>query len=393
MKRITLTLSVLAAMGLTVAACSDDDDKNATVTKAAVVENYANIVYQNYKDSYDDAVELETAINDFTAAPTAAKFDVAKTKWKEARESYGTTEAFRFASGPIDNEDYEAPEGLLNAWPLDEAYIDYVQGGEINANIINNVVLFPQINKAVLEGLNEDGGEKNISVGYHAIEFLLWGQDLTAPSERKAGLRTFEDYVDNGTTASNEGRRRDYLKVCADLLTDHLDYLVQQWKPGGSYRTTFLALNKDVALGNIYNGIVTLAGSELAIERIEAALLAESQEDEHSCFSDNTHRDVALNLEGIINVYKGQYGDIDGPSIEDLVAQASGAIHTSTNTSINNAVAKTEAILKPFDLAIAGGESSAEGAKVRLAITELQTLSVNLLAGAGAINVTVNGID
>lgn len=391
MKRITLTLSVLAAMGLTVAACSDDDDNNTAVTKAAVVENYANIVYQNYKDSYDDAVELEAAINDFTTAPTAAKFETAKTKWKEARESYGTTEAFRFASGPIDNEDYEAPEGLLNAWPLDEAYIDYVAGSETGLNIINNTAI--QITKDVLEGLNEDGGEKNISIGYHAIEFLLWGQDLTAPSERKPGLRTFEDYVDNGTTANNEGRRRQYLNVCADLLTDHLNYLVQQWQPGGDYRNTFLALDKDVALGNIYNGIVTLAGSELAIERIDVALLAASQEDEHSCFSDNTHRDIALNLQGIINVYKGQYGNIDGPSIEDLVKQASAPIHASTDASVNNATTKVAAMLTPFDLAIAGGADSAEGAKVKQVVDELQLLSVNILAGAGAINVTVNGVD
>jgi putative iron-regulated protein len=31
-----------------------------------------------------------------------ANFDAAKSKWKQSREVTGTTEAFRFANGPID---------------------------------------------------------------------------------------------------------------------------------------------------------------------------------------------------------------------------------------------------------------------------------------------------
>jgi len=399
MKKISLSLTLLAAIGLFVAACSDDDNNNTNndAAKAAVVENYANIVYQNYKDAYDDAVELETAITTFTATPTAANFTAAKTKWKESRESYGTSEAFRFANGPIDNEDYQAPEGLINSWPLDENYIDYVMNTEtntvVNNGIINRADLYPTINKAVLADLNGADSEASISVGYHAIEFLLWGQDLTAPIENKPGQRAYTDYINNGTTADNEARRRDYLNACADLLTDNLDYLVQQWKPGGAYRNTFLALDKNVALTNIYLGIITLSDSELPTERMMVALLDGLQEDEHSCFSDNTHRDIALNLQGVINVYQGKYGSIDGPSLEDLVKGASNDIFTSTNTSANSAKTKVAAILTPFDLAIANRETSTEGAKVKAAADEIRVLSQNLLAGAGALGIVVNGIE
>ncbi|KGO85164.1 lipoprotein precursor [Flavobacterium rivuli WB 3.3-2 = DSM 21788] len=398
MKKISLSLTLLAATGLFVAACSDDDNNNITnndATKATVVENYANIVYANYKDAYDDAVELKTAINAFTASPTDANFTIAKTKWRESRETYGTTEAFRFANGPIDNElEYDAPEGLLNSWPLDENYIDYVLNTETNTiengGIINRADLYPNITKQLLEELNGAESEASVSVGYHAIEFLLWGQDLTAPSENKPGQRVYTDYVDNGTTADNEGRRRDYLNICADLLIDNLNYLVQEWKPGGSYRTTFLALDKDVALVNIYLGIVTLSDSELPTERMTVALLNQSQEDEHSCFSDNTHRDIALNLQGIINVYEGKYGNIDGPSLQDLVKAANNDISTTTDTSIAGAKTKVSAILIPFDLAIDGGETSVEGAKVKVAAQQIRTMSQNFLAGAFALGLEVN---
>jgi putative iron-regulated protein len=392
MKNLYPKVAFALFAGLTFFACSsnDNNDSKSVATKKQVIENYSNIVYANYKQAYDDAVLLETAIKTFTTTPTDANFTAAKNAWKVSRESYGTTEAFRFANGPIDGDE-TAPEGLMNSWPLDENFIDYVDGNA-NAGIINDLVQFPLINKSVLEALNEDGGEKNISVGYHAIEFLLWGQDLTAPSAKLPGQRKFTDYVTGITgTAKNQGRRADYLKACADLLTDNLDYLVQQWKSGGTYKTKFLALPENDAIKNIYLGITTLVTAELPIERMEVALENADQEDEHSCFSDNTHRDIALNLQGVINVYQGKYGNVEGASLEDLVKQADAATYDETLTSLNSSTVKVAAILIPFDLAISGGPDSPEGAKVKTAVQQLLNFGATLLKGASKIGITVNG--
>lgn len=392
MKKVVLRTSLFLLLATFTFSCNSTDDNAdniTTVTKKEVVANYANIAYANYKQAYDDAVVLETAINAFTDAPTQANFDAAKSKWKQSRESYGTTEAFRFANGPIDDEN--GPESLMNAWPLDENYIDYVDGASASG-IINDPITFPIIDKAFLEAENENGGEKNISVGYHAIEFLLWGQDLTAPSEKKAGLRPYTDYVVgiNGT-AANQLRRAAYLKVCADLLTDNLEYMVNQWKVDGVYRNTFLALSDDQAIKNIYLGITTLVSAELPVERMYVALGNADQEDEHSCFSDNTHRDIALNLQGVINVYQGKYGTIDGASLEDLVKQVNVDVYNDTDVAVNASLTKVSAILTPFDLAISGGIDSVEGAKVNAAVIALKSLGANLLAGASKIGITVNG--
>ena len=358
------------------------------VTKKQIIENYANIAFANYKKAYDDAVVLETAVATFTTTPTLATFNDAKAKWKISRESYGTTEAFRFANGPVD--DANGPEGFLNSWPMDENFVDYVDGAS-SAGIINNPVLYPTITKAILEGQNaQDIDEKNVSVGYHAIEFLLWGQDLTAPSANQAGQRPYTDYLTTGGTASNQVRRALYLKVCADLLTDNLDYMVNQWKVGGAYRTTFLGLAENVALKNMYLGITTLVSAELPVERMETALGNADQEDEHSCFSDNTHRDIILNLQGVINVYQGKYGTIDGASLEDLVAKANAQANTDTSTALNASLTKANAILNPFDLAISGGITSTEGAKVKAAALEFKNLGSNLLNGATKIGIIVN---
>lgn len=387
MKNSFLKGTLFLTFGLFAVSCSNDSD--GPNEKSLVVKNYADIVYQNYKDAYEDAVTLETSINSFTANPTDANFTIAKNKWLQARESYGTTEAFRFANGPIDDE-IDGPEGLLNAWPLDENYIDYVEGAS-TAGIINATAIYPTIDKNLLEDLNENNGEKNISVGYHAIEFLLWGQDLTAPSANLPGQRPYTDYVVGaGGTATNQARRAMYLTVCADLLTDHLDYLVNQWKEGGMYRTTFLNLPVNTAIKNMYLGITTLVTAELPIERMDVALGNADQEDEHSCFSDNTHRDIYLNLQGVINVYKGKYGMIQGASLENLVKNANLETYNDTSVSIAESLSKVNAILTPFDLAISGGLGSVEGDKVRAAVLQLQDFGSNLLAGATKIGVIVN---
>ena len=393
MKRVFLRFCQFMTVAFLVTSCVNDDDKNLSVTKKQVIENYANIAYANYQKAYDDAVVLETTINTFLATPSDANFTAAKAAWKTSRESYGTTEGFRFANGPIDNEDtkYDAgPEGYINSWPLDENYIDYVNEAS-TSGIINDPTTFPTITKDLLVGENgKNKNEKYVTVGYHAIEFLLWGQDLTAPSAKVPGQRPFTDYLTIGGTAKNQARRATYLKVCADLLTDHLLQVVNEWKVGGTYRNAFLALSEDVAIKNIYLGITTLVSAELPVERMEVAVGNADQEDEHSCFSDNTHRDIALNLQSVINIYRGKYGAIDGASLEDLVKQANTEIYSATDVSINNSLTKVAAILTPFDLAISGGSGSTEGKNVLAAAMEFKLFGANLLAGATKIGIIVN---
>jgi putative iron-regulated protein len=340
-------------------ACKKDEVINSTdadeIERKAVIENYANLVHANYKDALTDAQHLQEKIDEFVANPTEAGFEHCKESWLEARETYGQTEAFRFANGPIDDAD--GPEGLLNAWPLDENYIDYVEGSA-NTGIINDVANFPSISASMLDSLNESGGDKNISVGYHAIEFLLWGQDLTAPSDKKAGQRSFTDY----TTLSNASRRGQYLKLCASQIVNYLSGLVEEWKPSGAYRTTLMAQNSTESLKIILQSIGIMGASELGGERVLAAYSAKDQEEEHSCFSDNTHRDVILNIQGVKNVFTGTYASnhgnsVNGKSIADLLKAKDEATYNSTLAKINQALSTAEALPTPFDFAISDDAS------------------------------------
>ena len=303
-------LVALAAFAALAAACggggSSDD------LREQVVLNYADGVHELYSRSLTSARAMHQAIDRFLDDPTVPRLEAAKRAWLVARDDYGPTEAFRFYDGPIDNPD-DGPEGLINAWPLDEAYIDYVEGNPA-AGIVGMASEYPVIDAALLESLNEQGGEENVSTGWHAIEFLLWGQDL---SDDGPGDRPVEDY----TTNPNADRRATYLRVASDLLLTHLEGLVDAWAPGraGNFRADFVAKDVDAALRDIITGIGELSRGELAGERMTVAYEERSQEDEHSCFSDNTVADIVGNARGIQMVYTGEYVAVSGPGIGDLI--------------------------------------------------------------------------
>jgi putative iron-regulated protein len=330
---------------------------------------------------------LQDALAAFVADPSEATHAAAKSAWLAANEPYGQTEAYRFYGGPID--DAGGPEGLLNAWPLDEAYIDYVDGAP-DAGIINNVDEYPAITKDLLVSLNEAGAEENISTGYHAIEFLLWGQDFDAAG---SGQRTYTDYVVGGDVPHAD-RRGQYLLAAASQLVDNLATLKAAWDPAaaGNYRAGFLAGEPDVALEGVLTGLGVLAKSELAGERMFTALDNRDQEDEHSCFSDNTHRDIITNQQGIANVYTGSYTRLDGstitgPSLADVVAAVDPELNRQMLALLAQSSEQVNAIYVPFDQAIVLPE---ERTKVFDAVMTLQDLGDKIAEVAGTLGLAIN---
>jgi putative iron-regulated protein len=303
-KRHFLRLSAVVGAGLLApwAATVHAESVASTSTPEAVVRHYAVLVQAGYEDSLAGAQALQRAVQAFVAAPSEQSLAAARQAWLNAREWYGQTEAFRFYGGPIDDD--RGPEGRINAWPLDEAYIDSVQG-KPKSGLVNDPRVV--ISRANLARLNEKGGEENIATGWHAVEFLLWGQDL---SETGPGSRSHEDFIDG--KAPNAARRRQYLSVVTELLVDDLRYLAVSWAPSArNYRRRFEAGGRE-SLRKIIVGMGSLSRGELAGERMEVAVNTQDQEDEHSCFSDNTHRDMYLDALGVQNVWKGQYRGIDG---------------------------------------------------------------------------------
>ena len=387
MKLHTVAAAVLALASLTAASLPAHAQTAAPAAAAAaavdhkaVAAHYAALVHANYADTLAAAKDLQAAIAEFTKAPSADGLTKARKAWLHAREFYGQTEAFRFYGGPIDDD--KGPEGQINAWPLDEAYVDYVTG-KPGAGMVNNAKF--KITKAALAKANERGGEENISAGWHAIEFLLWGQDQ---SETGPGNRSFEDYVVG--KGQNAERRAQYLTVATELLIDDLSAMVKAWEPNAkNYRAKFEKGGKE-SVRKIIVGLGSLSRGELSGERMEVALNSQDQEDEHSCFSDNTHRDVVSNAKGIQNVWTGEYTRRDGsvlkgPGVRDLVAAKNPALAEKTTAQIADSVKGAEAIPAPFDRAIVKG--SAGRPAIEKTIASLVSQSKLLVESASAVGI------
>jgi putative iron-regulated protein len=355
------------------AACGGGDDGGALPAEtAAAVTTYARIAHASYEDSAAAAHALDAAVQAFVAAPAESSLEAARQAWRAAREPYLQTEVYRFYGGPIDDED-SGPEGLINAWPLDEAYIDYVDG-DAAAGIVNDPS--KPISAEELQRMNEQGGEENIATGYHAIEFLLWGQDRDPAGP---GNRPASDYVVGGAaTAGNAERRARYLTTVSRLLVGHLDELVAAWAPDAdNYRARFAKDEPREGLRRILTGMIVLSGFETGGERLQTALDSGDQEDEHSCFSDNTHRDMVQDIQGIQNVYRGSYtrlsGEtVSGTGIREVVAALDPQLASRLDQEIAASLAAAQALQPPFDREIAA-DNPEGNARVRALVIALRT--------------------
>lgn len=376
MQRILMTLAMMLSTTVALAA----------VNEREVVENYANLAHAVYEDALITALALQKTTDALLAVPSKDALTAAQQAWKQARVPYQQSEVFRFGNTVVDDW-----EGQLNAWPLDEGLIDYVasdysfelgnEGAEVNiiastelnigGEVIDTSVLTPEL----LASLNElAGSEANVTTGYHAIEFLLWGQDLNG-TNAGAGERPYTDYVaGENCTGGNCERRAAYLRATAQLLVDDLIYMVDQWAAGqtNNYRVELLASEPQEGLDIMLFGMGSLALGELAGERLKVSLEANSPEDEHDCFSDNTHNSHFYNAHGIRNVYFGSYQRIngaivEGASLSDLVRAndvktdaAARAAFDATTASFSVMVKSAEQQGMKYDQMIAEGNEAGQ---------------------------------
>ncbi len=436
-KSILGALTVTTLIGLT--ACQTTPAMN-TASSTSILEAYANMASDVYSDAMNDAKKLQTTITNFNKAPSENGFSSVKTAWLASRESYGQSEIFRLSNGPIDAEDgwvaeaYGAPEGQLNAWPLDENMIDYTideNGKRTSGNIIDTAGLFnpggdgakainvSTISADAIAALNENGGDANVATGYHAIEFLVWGQDqdyanfsadTITNGALTAGQRPLTDY----TSDQYASRRMAYLAAASEQIVTDLTTIVSAWSTAtssncsvdatGCYRAALLGqlsgkdadknIPKTTAIKQIIGGMGVFIKSELANERIAVAVLTPSEEDEHSCFSDNTHRDISLNYQGFLNVLKASY---NGKKYGDsLYANATGSTKAEVDTlikSINMKVAQMNLLAENkwhFDYQILAGNNARDIRKMK---NEMRKLGDMMVSVANDMNLSLTTDD
>jgi putative iron-regulated protein len=393
---------VAAVAVATFIVCSGCARREPDDPRRPIVATYADIVLATYEDSLSAARALDAAVDALIAQPGEQTLATARDRWRAARIPYSYSEAFRFYGGPIDGEN--GPEGEINGWPLDENHIDAVRIDRYNAapglNIVGNPQQFPEITPALIAAQNEAGGEKNIASGYHAIEFLLWGQDLNDPPE-SAGQRPYTDYVSDGTAGNTNARRGQYLKAATQLLLQDLENLVAAWRkpaPGSSnYRSALVNGDVYTGLKRMLTGMATLAEVEMASERMSVPLLSGDQEEEQSCFSDTTATDLRNDELGIEHVYFARYTRTDGtivsgPSLAQLIRDKDPRVAEEMEARLTRSREALGAVHDPFDREILP-DNKAGNARIQASIDSLRAQTVTVTRAAQALQIFLSPIE
>jgi putative iron-regulated protein len=353
MKVLLSRLSVSGLLLTAALACSSNAQPDAGGFPVAIgkqaINTYKKNVFAEYGACLDAATKFDLAVDQFTGSPTEATHRAVKDAWIAARVVYGPSEAHRLYNGPIDN-DKTGPEPQMNGWPLDESFIDYTR--EVaTSGLVNDTS--KAISPAFLAEQNEKGGDTAITTGWHALEFLLWGQDDAKPGTG-AGKRPYTDFVDGGT-AKNQDRRRAYLEAAAHLLIEDLGAVKDAWDPAkpDSFAGKFGIASqnpeseKDAtkdAIGSLLKALGSMSKAELSGERMTVAFKNRSEEDEHSCFSDTTATDILGNGIGVQNVWLGRYGSNDGVGLDEVVKAVNPALAEKTTKDLADAITQLQAL-------------------------------------------------
>jgi putative iron-regulated protein len=411
----TMIRSAVAAAALLVLCPLDAQAQSA----GEVIKTYSSIAQAMYEDSHAAAEKLSQAIDQLLAKPSPETLKAARKAWIEARVPYQQTEGYRFGNKVVDDW-----EGKVNAWPLDEGLIDYVEVSSYGeksdenplyrANIIASqsirigaeVVDASKIDKALLEKLHEaQEVEANVARGYHAIEFLLWGQDLNGESPG-AGNRPASDYDEKSCTGGHCDRRRAYLKAASDLLVDDLAEMAASWKDGGEAQKALAAKGEDGALATMLTGLGSLSYGELAGERIKLGLMLHDPEEEHDCFSDNTQNSHYYDEVGMKAIWTGTYTRSDGSvvkgaSLADLAAAKAPEAKAKLDQAFADTLARMTVMKETadngrmaYDQMLA--EGNAEGSKTLQDVVDALVTQTSAIEGVVAglqLKISIEGSD
>ena len=179
---------------------------------------------------------LQSSIVMLTGQATNENLSLSKKTWLDAHSAYELTTLHRyFAMQLLEEQNSLALMQIqyqINHWPIIPGYIDYVNGYP-DSGIVHDI----NVNLDV-SSLREQHGTFDVSevtLGFHVIEFLLWGDDNDAvprpADEFDAVLELTPKETESGYSLEqlSNNRRRVFLSIATDTLVKDFQALQSLW--------------------------------------------------------------------------------------------------------------------------------------------------------------------
>lgn len=340
--------TLLIALTLILSSCEKDKDPEPSGTELSNPELQNKILNDfAYNIALATYVEMESKMNIFYLScvqfdSTLSQQDLisARNAWKNVRSVWEQSEAFLF--GPVSTDNIDPG---IDTWPIDHNSLD---------SLFQTSVAFTQ---GFMNSL--DDGLK----GYHPAEFILWGVN------------------GNKVPADFTSRERVYLIALVTDLNVKATFLRASWDPATTNNYSLQIINAGQS-GSVYpsqrsvfeeivNAMIGIC-DEVSNGKIYEPFAALDPSLEESPYSMNSLIDFRNNLQGVKNVYFGDFLS-NGNGLNDFMSKNNLSIHSKISNQIENALNSFNGITAPFNEAIIS-----QRPQVQNVINQINTLKLNL---------------
>lgn len=230
-----------------------------------------------------------------------------KQAWLDAHSTYELTTLHRYFATQLLEEQYGLAlldlQYQINHWPIVPGYIDYVDGYPDSGLVYDiNVGL----NRTSLRAQNGSFDVSEVALGFHVIEFLLWGNSTDSITRPAADYRAIDklspEELERGYTLEqlSSNRRRLLLTVVADTLVEDFAALQSLWlTQAPKIRQRIESTSGTELIVVLADSMSAMLTEELLLRSLYPMLNGDFIESSQSPFSRSTQNAVSSQLSGL----------------------------------------------------------------------------------------------
>ena len=268
---------------------------------------YVQQIDTDFKQAGIEIEKFQSSIATLTDQTNIENLSLSKQAWLNAHSAYELTTLHRYyvtqLMGEQDSLALMQLQYQINHWPIVPGYIDYVDGYP-DSGIVHDI----NVNLDA-DSLREQHGSFDVSevtLGFHAIEFLLWGYDADSvarpATDFDAVLELTPKEIESGYTLEqlSNNRRRLFLTVVADTLVNDFLALQSLWlaeEPSISQRIESISGTELIVI--LADSMSAMLTQELLQRSLYPMLNGNFVESVQSPYSRSTQNAVSSQLSGL----------------------------------------------------------------------------------------------